>query len=85
MIQWQPTLEVGTCASGAPCTGRYLAVFGFISIPTMAASVFLAVSALMLLLRALESVDHEMSDFDAAEDGPLDSPAGAPVTTDTET
>lgn len=85
VIQWQPTLEVGTCASGAPCTGRYLAVFGFISIPTMAASVFLAVSALMLLLRALESVDHEMSDFDAAEDGPLDSPAGAPVTTDTET
>ena len=53
-IQWMPTLEVTTCDAGAPCTGRYVAVFGFISIPTMAGSVFLLVSALMLLLRALE-------------------------------
>lgn len=49
-IQWQPTLDVGACTSGAPCTGRYVAVFGFISIPTMAGAVFTAVAALMLLL-----------------------------------
>ena len=60
-IQWMPTLEVTTCDAGAPCTGRYVAVFGFISIPTMAGSVFLLVSALMLLLRRLEPED------DAAE------------------
>ena len=39
---------------GAPCTGRYLSVFGFISIPTMAGSVFFALAALMLLLRQLD-------------------------------
>ena len=53
-IQWRPTLDLGTCATGAPCTGRYLSVFGFISIPTMAGSVFLALTALMLLLRQLD-------------------------------
>ena len=54
-IQWKPTLDIGTCATGAPCTGRYLSVFGFISIPTMAGSVFLALAALMLLLRQLDA------------------------------
>lgn len=49
-IQWQPTLDVGACTSGAPCTGRYVAVFGFISIPTMAGAVFTAVASIMLLL-----------------------------------
>ncbi|MEM7414963.1 MAG: disulfide bond formation protein B [Gemmatimonadota bacterium] len=49
-IQWMPTLDVGACSSGAPCTGRYVAVFGFISIPTMAGAVFTAVLALMVLL-----------------------------------
>lgn len=49
-IQWMPTLDVGACSSGAPCTGRYVAVFGFISIPTMAGAIFTAVAALMLLL-----------------------------------
>ncbi len=60
-IQWKPTLDIGTCATGAPCTGRYLSVFGFISIPTMAGSVFFALSALMLLLRQLDGT----SDVDA--------------------
>ena len=49
-IQWMPTLDVGACTSGAPCTGRYVAVFGFISIPTMAGAVFTAIAALMALL-----------------------------------
>jgi disulfide bond formation protein DsbB len=53
-IQWMPSLDVGVCASGVPCSGRYLAVFGFISIPTMAGAAFLLLIALMLLLRALE-------------------------------
>ena len=83
-IQWQPTLDVGTCATGAPCTGRYLAVFGFISIPTMAGSVFLAVTALMLLLRTLESAAEEVADLDSADDRTLDTTAGAPVATDPE-
>jgi len=54
LIQWRPSMEVTTCAVGAPCTGRYVAVFGFISIPTMAGAAFLLIAALMLLLRSLE-------------------------------
>jgi disulfide bond formation protein DsbB len=54
VIQWRPTLDVGTCAVGAPCTGRYVAVFGYISIPTMAGAAFLLITALMLLVRTLE-------------------------------
>jgi disulfide bond formation protein DsbB len=53
-IQWMPSLDVGACSVGAPCSGRYVAVFGFISIPTMAGAAFLLIIALMLLLRALE-------------------------------
>jgi disulfide bond formation protein DsbB len=53
-IQWMPDLDVGTCSVGAPCTGRYVAVFGFVSIPTMAGAAFLLVTALLLLVRTLE-------------------------------
>jgi disulfide bond formation protein DsbB len=45
---------VGACTTGAPCTGRYLAVFGFISIPTMAGAAFLLITVLLLLVRRLE-------------------------------
>jgi len=53
-IQWMPSLDVGACSVGAPCTGRYLAVFGFISIPTMAGAAFLLIISLLLLVRMLE-------------------------------
>lgn len=53
-IQWLPALEVTSCAVGAPCTGRYLSVFGFITIPTMAGAAFLLITALLLLVRTLE-------------------------------
>jgi disulfide bond formation protein DsbB len=53
-IQWRPSLDVGACTTGAPCTGRYLAVFGFISIPTMAGAAFLLITVLLLLVRRLE-------------------------------
>jgi disulfide bond formation protein DsbB len=51
MIQFRPALEVGACGTGVPCTARYLAVFGFVSIPVMAAGGFLLVTALLLLSR----------------------------------
>jgi len=53
-IQWNPSLDVGACSSGAPCSGRYLAVFGFVSIPTMAGAAFLLILSLLLLVRTLE-------------------------------
>jgi disulfide bond formation protein DsbB len=53
-IQWMPSLDVGACSVGAPCSGRYLAVFGFISIPTLAGAAFVLIISLLLLLRVLE-------------------------------
>ena len=56
-IQLQPTLDVGMCSAGASCTGRYLNVFGFVSIPVMAGMGFLLVTALLALVRLLEKAE----------------------------
>jgi len=54
LIQWRPNMEVTTCAVGAPCTGRYVAVFGLVSIPTMAGAAFLLITAMLMLVRTLD-------------------------------
>lgn len=54
MIQWRPDLDLGTCAIGVPCSGRYVAVFGFVSIPTLAGAAFLTITGALLLVRAIE-------------------------------
>jgi disulfide bond formation protein DsbB len=54
VIQLRPALQVGTCSVGTPCTARYVAVYGFISIPVMAGSAFLLITALLLWTRTLE-------------------------------
>jgi len=59
-IQWRPTLDVGVCSAGASCTGRYLNVFGFVSIPVMAGAAFLLIMALLLLVRSIERGDSEV-------------------------
>jgi disulfide bond formation protein DsbB len=53
-LQLRPSLDVVSCNAGAPCTGRYLAVFGFISIPVMAVSAFVLLVGLLLVIRALD-------------------------------
>lgn len=53
-LQFQPTLDLVPCEGGVPCSGRYVAVFGFISIPAMAGAAFLMITALLLLLWRLE-------------------------------
>ena len=53
-LQFQPTLDLVPCEGGVPCSGRYVAVFGFVSIPMMAGAAFLMISALLLLLWQLE-------------------------------
>lgn len=58
-IQYQPSLDVGACSAGASCTGRYLHVFGLVSIPVMAGMGFLLVIALLALVRALETAEVE--------------------------
>lgn len=59
VIQFRPALDAGMCAEGVSCTARYIAVFGFVSIPFMAGSAFVLIAALLLVLRlgADESVD----------------------------
>lgn len=51
-IQFQPSIDVGACTSGVPCSARYLAVFGFVSIPFLAGAAFLLIIAFLLLVRA---------------------------------
>lgn len=46
-LQTFPGLDSGACSIGVPCTARYVNEFGFISIPFMALSGFLAVIALV--------------------------------------
>jgi disulfide bond formation protein DsbB len=51
-IQQLPALDVGACGVGVPCTSRYLAVFGFVSIPVMALGVFLPITGILVMVRA---------------------------------
>lgn len=47
-IQFQPNLAPAGCAEGVPCSARYMAVFGFVSIPWMAGGAFLLITGLLL-------------------------------------
>jgi hypothetical protein len=47
-IQYRPALAVVECSTTAPCTSRYLHVYGFVSIPVMAGAAFLLVSGLLV-------------------------------------
>jgi len=51
-LQYQPALDVVSCSAEAPCTMRYFAAYGFVSIPVMAGAGFLFVSALLLTVRS---------------------------------
>jgi disulfide bond formation protein DsbB len=56
MVQLRPALETISCGAGPPCSGRYVAVFGFVSIPWMAGAAFLFISALLWALRQSERI-----------------------------
>jgi disulfide bond formation protein DsbB len=51
LLQNRPTLVPAICDAAASCTVRYVAEFGFVSIPVMAGSGFLLISALLLAVR----------------------------------
>jgi disulfide bond formation protein DsbB len=51
VIQHLPQLDVVTCSLDNPCTTRFLAVYGFVSIPFMAGAGFLGIIALTLTAR----------------------------------
>ena len=50
-VQYRPSLEIVECGTGVSCSARYLAVFGFVSIPVMAAAAFPLISALLITVR----------------------------------
>jgi len=58
-LEWQPALDVGMCGAGPPCSLRYFAVFGFVSIATMSGAAFLLILALLGLLRTLDRHGEE--------------------------
>ena len=60
VIQFQPALDAGACSPDVPCTLRYLAIFGFISIPWMAGAAFLLIIALLLVI--VRSPEAELPD-----------------------
>ena len=53
-LQYRPSLEILACDEGVPCSGRYLTVFGFISIPMLAAFAFLLICALLGVAAVVE-------------------------------
>ena len=63
-LQYRPSLEVISCAAGAPCSARYLAVFGFVSIPVMAGTGFLIIFSLLLTVRFLDGQPAAQDELD---------------------
>ena len=57
MLQIRPSLELVPCTSGVPCSARLVAVYGFVSIPVMASSVFVLILALLVAVRLLSQTD----------------------------
>lgn len=47
VVQLQPSLDVVSCTSDAPCTARWVAVFGFVSIPWLAGAAFVLIAVLL--------------------------------------
>ena len=51
LLQYNPSVEIVACSTGVSCSARYLAVFGFVSIPTMAGAAFLLITGLLVVVR----------------------------------
>jgi disulfide bond formation protein DsbB len=70
VLQLRPSLEIVACDAGVPCSGRYVAVFGFVSIPVLAGSAFLLITSLLVAAAIAEGgVEEELEeDADDAAD-----------------
>ena len=53
-LQYRPSLEIVACGTGVPCSARYVAAFGFVSIPVMAAAAFLLIAVLLFTVRTVQ-------------------------------
>ncbi|MFQ5553959.1 MAG: disulfide bond formation protein B [Acidimicrobiia bacterium] len=61
LVQWRPALDSGSCSATVPCSAVYFRKLGFMSIPYMALSGFVAIVVLCLFLRE-PSNEPEMGD-----------------------
>ena len=59
VLQYQPALDVVSCDAGAPCTARYVLVFGYISIPGLALGAFLLIIGLMVAAGTVLRAERE--------------------------
>jgi disulfide bond formation protein DsbB len=57
VVQLRPSVQLTQCEASAPCSARYVAVFGFVSIPVMAGAAFLLIAALLLTVRYVRDSD----------------------------
>jgi disulfide bond formation protein DsbB len=64
-LQYRPSLELVGCEASAPCSGRYMAVFGFVSIPVLAASAFFIIVVLMITAAVAEKAQEPPPDVSA--------------------
>ena len=53
-LQLRPELEIKECSTAVPCTVAYFRIYGFISVPVLAVSVFGLVTVILLLLALRE-------------------------------
>lgn len=61
LIEWMPNLEVTACSADVPCSAVYVREFGFVSIPFMALSGFLAIATLLHVAARARATDSENS------------------------
>lgn len=66
VIQWVPDLDAAACAVDNPCTAVFVREFGFVSIPFMALSGFLAISALVWAVATATTADDDDDDREPA-------------------
>jgi disulfide bond formation protein DsbB len=69
-LQYRPSLEIVSCEVGVPCSARYMAVFGFVSIPVMAAAAFLLIAVLLFTVRTVQRGSAGESPPVASSDAP---------------
>jgi disulfide bond formation protein DsbB len=69
-LQYRPNLEILSCEIGVPCSARYVAVFGFVSIPVLAAAAFLLIAVLLFTVRTVQLGSADESPPVASSDAP---------------
>lgn len=57
-IEWLPNLEVTACSTEVPCTAVWVREFGFVSIPFMALSGFIAITILLHVATRVRATEN---------------------------